>query len=593
MAHAAQDTDSASTLVRVRRAVMALDLVESVRLMQCSEDEAIVAWRALVQTTRCNILPGHRGTLVKSLGDGLLLTFETTSDACSCALAIEVALAALNHASPGSLALAVRIGVHVADIVVDELDIYGAGVNLAARLASLGRPGDVVLSSEARDELLPGLDVDVEDMGDCYLKHIDGAVRAWRLVRGASSAVPPWLPPEQFATVAVLPCDSAEPGSRHDFAMATVVADELAGLLACCSGISVIARPTVAAVTARRPDAGSLFKLLRVPYVVRVACRVAGGDAEVCAEVLSRGTDLPVLRFECQDHRASARDRTSPQLLDLAASVANVVAAASQASEADRALPQVESYALLLSAIARMHRMSLAESERAKQALDELATRHPRAPEIHAWSAKWHMLRVAQGWTADASQETAQAVFHVRRAEDAQPGHALATAIEGQIELFRHGNLERADQLISRAVAAAPSEPLAWLFYSNLRAHQGQGDAAIDAADKAMALSPLDPTRFMFEMFAAQAALCAGMHQRAQALAAASLRGNSMHLPTYPAYIIASVLTGDMDGAREGAQRYLRLAPKMSARRYAELFRGPQDQGRMFADALRHAGLPQ
>lgn len=593
MAPTAHDTDSASTLVRVRRAVMVLDLVESVRLMQSFEDEAILAWRALVQTVRGDLLPAHGGTLVKSLGDGLLLTFETASDACRFAQAIDNALSALNHASPGSISLAVRIGVHVASVVVDELDIYGAGVNLAARLASLGRPGDVVLSAEARDELLPGLDVDVEDLGDCYLKHIDGAVRAWRLARGPASATPAWLPPEQFATVAVLPCDATDSGSAQDFSMATVVADELASLLACCSGISVIARPTVAAVTARRPDAGSVFKLLRVPYVVRVACRVTGGAAKVSAEVLSRGADLPVPRFECLDHRASARDRTSPQLLDLAASVANVVAAASQACEADRALPQVESYALLLSAIARMHRMSLPDSERAKQALDELATRHPRAPEIHAWSAKWHMLRVAQGWTADAGQETARAVFHVRRAEDAQPGHALATAIEGQIELFRHGNLERAEQLISRAVAAAPSEPLAWLFCSNLRAHQGQGDAAIDAAAKAMALSPLDPTRFMFEMFAAQAALCAGRYTRAQALAAASLRGNSMHLSTYPAYIIASVLTGDMDGARDGAQRYLRLAPKMSARRYAELFRGPQDQGRMFADALRRAGLPQ
>src|SRR5437762_596392 len=100
MALNAHDIDSASTLMRVRRAVMALDLVESVPLMQSSADEVILAGRELVQAVRRDLLPAHRGTLVKSLGDGLLLTFETAGDACRCAQAINSALTVLNHAPP-------------------------------------------------------------------------------------------------------------------------------------------------------------------------------------------------------------------------------------------------------------------------------------------------------------------------------------------------------------------------------------------------------------------------------------------------------------------------------------------------------------
>ncbi|MFZ5550163.1 MAG: adenylate/guanylate cyclase domain-containing protein [Pseudomonadota bacterium] len=573
-----------------RLAVLVADLVESVRLMQESERHAIARWRGFVDEVMRHVLPRHQGRLVKSLGDGLLVVLPDASLACRCAGEMHAAISRRNAGMDPRQQMALRVGIHVADVVLDGLDVYGAGVNLAARLASLGRPGDVVMSSEARDGLIPRRDPEVEDLGNCYLKHFAEAVRAWRITAGPTGhlAYPAGaaLPLPSLAVIPLVEDDREARPSPYTMG----VADELSACLARFSTILVISRPSIAVAIEQRLRPSEGFALLDVSWIAEVRCRPSGAALQVMvalreatgATSLELATVLPVSRGADQ----------SADLEGLARSIVNVLAQEVAAAEAHRPLPNVESHALLLAAIYRMHRMARDESDRAKLALDELAARHPRAPEPHAWSAKWHMLRVAQGWATDSSEEAARASFHVQRALDAHPDHPLALAIHGQTQVYEYGRLDIADEVIRKAVARGPNEPLAWMFLSNLQAHQGRGREAMAASDRALALSPLDPTRFLLEMFAAQAALCAGEPECAGRLAAASLRHNGMHLPTYPAFIIAHVLSGDVASAREVAGRYLRLSPEASASRYASRFRGPQNQGRLFAEALISAGVP-
>lgn len=576
--------------VHQRLAVLVADLVESVRLMQESEQQAIARWRGFVDEVRRHLLPRHRGRLVKSLGDGLLVVLPDASLACRCAGEMQTAISRRNAGLDPKQQMALRIGIHVADVVVDDIDVYGAGVNLTARLASLGRPGDVVLSSEARDGLLPLRDPEVEDLGNCYLKHFAEAVRAWRTTSAslehvaypASIALP--LP-----SVAVIPLAEDALESRPS-SHAVGVADELSSCLARFSTLLVISRPSIGVAVEQRLRPSEGFALLGVSWIAEVRSRPSGATLQVMVTLRGvTGSTSLELTTTMLTNRGGGY---SEDLEGLARSIANALAQEVVAAESHQPLPNVESQALMLAAIYRMHRMSREESERAKLVLDELAARHPRAPEPHAWCAKWHMLRVAQGWSTDSSEEAARASYHVRRALDAHPDHPLALAIHGQTQAYEYGRLELADELLRRAVVRGPNEPLAWMFLSNLQAHQGCGREAMAAGDRALALSPLDPTRFLLEMFAAQAALCAGEPERAGRLAAASLRHNGMHLPTYPAFIIAHVLSGDVASAREAAGRYLRLSPEASASRYASRFRGPQNQGRLFAEALISAGVP-
>lgn len=590
--HRSNDEDAA--LKRSRRAVLVVDLVESVRLMQSFEDSVIRIWRQFVRQVREQVLPVHEGRLVKSLGDGLLIDFAEVYLASACARDLQERAAAFNASLQGEWAFCLRIGVHLTDVFVDDLDIYGSGVNLTARLAALGRPGDVVLSAEARDRLVDGLDGGAEDLGECFLKHVEGPIRAWRLVDASAAAerVPPVGPAGAIPSLVVLPVPWPGLTISEATSSTSVVADELAQLLRGCGGISVIARPTVAVLRGRQLAPCDAHVLLGVPYVLEVACRPEPTAIEVGLALFARGSSAPVLECRYTDDWGEHRPGPSMHQVAAAGQVAELLAMASVDSAAGRSLPNVESHALLLSAVARMHRMARADSERAGLALEELVQRHPRAPEAHAWLAKWHMLRVAQGWSLQAAREAQQASFHVRRALDTDPRHALALAIDGHMASFQHGNLEVATLRLNEAIASGSSEPLAWLFMSNLLAHQGQGERAMDAADRAMALSPLDPTRFMFEMFAGHAALCAGAYDRAAAFTASSLRSNGMHLPTYPAHIISLGLCGDWAGAKAAAQTYMQLYPPASARAYAGRFRGPQVQGDLFARVLHEAGIP-
>jgi class 3 adenylate cyclase len=166
---------------RARRAIVVVDVVESVRLMQANEAEVILRWRHLVNDVRQRLLPLHGGRLVKSLGDGMLIEFEAIEDAVAAALALCSCAAKVNEGQAPQERIRLRIGVHVGEVVSDELDIYGHEVNIAQRLSTLARPDDIVASVAVVDGLVPGLHAEVEDMGPRHLKHLREPVRAFRL----------------------------------------------------------------------------------------------------------------------------------------------------------------------------------------------------------------------------------------------------------------------------------------------------------------------------------------------------------------------------------------------------------------------------
>lgn len=196
--------DAGAGLVRQATVVLLVDLVESVRLMREHEASTIRRWADFVRIVAGEILPRHRGALVKSLGDGLLARFETVPDAVDAAAEMHRTFSAQNAGFPEDQHFHLRAGVNAAMAWSDGIDIYGTGVNLAARLAtlagpgetiasasaheqlaaalaSLANPGETIGSAAARDELTPGVDASCEDLGDCILKHFDKPVRAYRV----------------------------------------------------------------------------------------------------------------------------------------------------------------------------------------------------------------------------------------------------------------------------------------------------------------------------------------------------------------------------------------------------------------------------
>ena len=182
-------------LHRVRRAIVVVDVVESVRLMQANEADVIDRWRRFVAEVRTQVLPKHGGRMVKSLGDGMLLEFETVPTAVAAAFDIQRTVARYNDGYEPDAQIWLRAGGHVGDVTEDELDVYGPAVNLAARIATLAGPGQIAVSVEARDELASDVDAVLEDLGNCYFKHLVEPVRCF-LVRPPSAllAMAPPIP---------------------------------------------------------------------------------------------------------------------------------------------------------------------------------------------------------------------------------------------------------------------------------------------------------------------------------------------------------------------------------------------------------------
>ena len=256
-------------------------------------------------------------------------------------------------------------------------------------------------------------------------------------------------------------------------------------------------------------------------------------------------------------------------------------------------LPTLESYTLLLGAIALMHRASPAEFERARQMLEHLAYRHGRSGIAHAWLAKWHVLRVVQGWAPDPSAEGTHALDRVQRALDASPRNALALSIGGLVHGYLHKDLATAGQMYDDALTSNPNEPLAWLFSATRHAYLGEGARAEEASALALRLSPLDPLRYFFDSLAATAVLANQNWDRSVLLAQRSIKANRTHASTWRTLAYGLVMLDRPIEARHAVQELLVIEPGLTVRRFRARF--PGQDGPMaepWAHALASAGLP-
>lgn len=581
-----------------RRAIVVVDVVESVRLMQANEADVIDRWRRFVNEVRTQVLPVHGGRLVKSLGDGLLLEFENVPAAVAAATDARQRIAPFNLGRSAALAMRLRMGVHVADVLVDELDIYGAGVNLAARVASLAAPDEIVVTAAVRDCLVPGLDVETFDLGDCYVKHLDEPVRAYRLegVRAASSeavADPETHGPSFAPTLIVLPIECSADVSV-DHMVADLLTDSLIATLSLNHDLNVIARLSTTALNGRRGIPSAFLQDIGADFALKGRCHVIGSAVSASFELIEtrRGTLV---------WSGFGRDQVASMLLprcELIQSVCGDVSAALIRMETvlgvSQPLPSLQGHAIQVGAISLMHRSSREEFQKVGAMLEYLIERHARVAAPRAWLAKWYVLRVTRGVVEDPAEDARRALDQTRRAIDADPSCALALAMEGFVYCHLLRDLDRASDRLDRATAVGPNEPLAWLFRGVVHAFRDEGALAVQCTERALALSPIDPLKYYMESLSAAAAVAAGQFDRAVELAQRSLASNALHTSTYRTLAIAQSLRGDAEAAHDTVRRMLVLDPSYSIERFlARVPSGASTISTRFAQALADAGVPR
>lgn len=590
-------TDEA-LLPRRQKVVLVMDLVESVRLMAADEETVVQRWHAFTQHARAQVLPARHGRHVKSLGDGLLAEFDSARDAVQAAHQLHHYFDETNRTLPPEQQLHLRAGLNAAQIYIGAVDIYGAGVNLAARVASLAGPGETTVTTEVRDLLTDGLDGEIQDMGECYLKHVPEPVRVWRVGSpGNQPVLQPAAeqPQARIPGIAVIPF-SARSNEPEHFAIGELIADAVISLLSRSAHLRVISRLSSTAFRQRDAMLDEVSQRLGVQFVLSgsyVIMGNAGGGKMLITTELS----------DAHSGRLVWTERFNAEVGDLlqaesecAHRIALAVSAAILNTETDKARLQpvatLSAYTLQLSAINLMHRSPVADFEKGRDLLLALAERHPRASEVRAWLAKWHVLRVIRGISADPADDARHAMDACRQALDLAPENPLALAVKGYALSQIMDDQEGAQRNIDQALALAPNESHAWLYRSVWDTHVGQYANAVECALKARLLSPLDPHAYFLETVLATAYATNGEHDKAIASATAALRLDRTHPPALRTLMVSQFESGDTEGASATLVRLRAASPGLSIQSYTNMGSASSPVRRQTIEIFKALGLP-
>jgi adenylate cyclase len=465
-------------------AILAADVAGYSRLMGVDDEGTLAALKShrkeLIDPKVCE----HRGRIVKTTGDGALIEFASAVDAVRCAMEIQSAMAERNAAIPEDRRVNFRIGINVGDVIIDEGDIYGDGVNIAARVESLATPGAICLSENAYKQITGKLALDVTDMGEHHLKNIAQPVRVYGMLLAGAPEGPALVLPGK-PSIAVLPFQNMSGDPEQEY-FADGMVEEIITALSRIRWLFVIARNSSFTYKGRTIDVKQVGRELGVRYVLEGSVRKGGGLVRVTAQLIEAETSAHLW--------ADRFDGALEDVFDLqdkvAVSVAGILEPALQAAEARRSAARptdLTAYDLYL----RAHAMFFSSQiPRALRLLDEAIERDPSYGPALALTAVCCMRACQDGWSKDPEADSRKGAALARRAlqvTDDDPGvlanSALALAYFGE-------DISAMMVLVDRALALNPSFARGWNISGVLRLWAGEPVLAIEHIEASLRLSP-------------------------------------------------------------------------------------------------------
>jgi adenylate cyclase len=573
------------------RAVLFVDVVDSVRLIRSDETGTVNRWRAFANEVQTEDLPRFGGRRVKLTGDGMLLEFESTVSAVECAIAIQQRLGASERPIEGGSRIRLRMGIHVSDVITDEFDIYGDGVNLAARLRDLGGPDEIVVSAAVRDQLTDGLGVAIEDLGERKLKGLDRDVRAYRVWPPGPAPVQPADRRRRAGdrpAIAVLPFRNHSGNQRNDF-LGELIAEDVIADLSRLTELHVISRLSTSPFRDRLLDTRNVAELLNVRYVLSGSMQISDTRLRLSAELTEADVGHVVWADRFEGSMANIfelQDRLSIEIAKRA--VPHLRQIEFKRARAKRS-EDLTAYELTLQAIDYLHGRSRDDLERAKHLLAKAIATDPHYVTPHVWLARSHVLCVGQGWSSDVSADSAEALRHADAAVACDASNAYAIAVWGFVRAYLHKDFDIALAQYNRALTINPSAVWPWAWSASAHAWRGEGQKAIDLVHRAIDLSPFDPHMYNFAAIACNAHAVAGDYDSAVEWGQRSLRENRLFTATHKLLTI-----GRVEEARLAAGELLEREPQLTVGE----FRGRHPGSAAphidrFCEALATAGIPR
>ena len=580
-------------------AVLAADVAGYSRLMGRDEERTLAQLKALRKTLLDPAIAEHRGRIVKTTGDGLLVEFASAVDAARCAVEVQRGMAGQNADVPQDVRIEFRIGIHVGDIIIDDNDIFGDGVNIAARLEGIAEPGGVCISDDAQRQIRGKVDIAFDDMGPQALKNIAEPMRAWRMqVAGgpapafvknvaAGSSQPLALPDKP--SIAVLPFQNMSGDPEQEY-FADGMVEDIITALSRFKSLFVIARNSSFTYKGRAVDIKQVGRELGVRYVLEGSVRKAGNRVRITGQLIEAATG----RHLWADKFDGALEDVFGLQDQITTSVVGLLAPTLEQAEIERAKQKptdsLDSYDFYLRGMALAYRRkSLSE---ARGFFAKAFERDPEYAAAYAMAAWTLMMQQTIGGMPLSAEARTDAIRLAHLGSNVGSDDAFTLAISGHVLTYLGHEYDRGASMVEQAVALNPNLAIAWNARGWVTLMCGEAERAIESFDRMIRLSPLDPLRIGAWNGSSFALFHLGRYEDGCASAMKSIQlATNVH--TLGAFIVNCVGAGRTAEAREAVAQLQKLQPDFRASYVYEAFpiRSSDERDRL-ASALRGAGLP-
>jgi TolB-like protein len=580
-------------------AILAADVAGYSRLMGADEEGTLAALKAYRREVIDLKLTEHRGRIVRIIGDGLLVEFASVVAAVRWAVEVQRAIGERNSGLPQDKRIEFRMGINAGDIIIDGIDIWGDGVNVAARLEALAEPGGICVSSRVQEDVHGSVEVAFEDIGEQQLKNIARPVRVYRVHLNGATKTAPALQPSHKPSIVVLPFNNMSGDSEQEY-FADGMVEEITTALSRTRWLFVIARNSSFTYKGRAVDVKQVGRELGVRYALEGGVRKAADRVRITAQLIdaSTGAHLWADRFDGSlEHIFELQDQVT-------ASVVGAIAPRLEQAEVERAkhkpTESLDAYDYFLRGIASLHSWTKESNDEALRLFNKAIELDPDFASAYGMASWCYVRRKGSRWMTDRVQETAEAARLGRRAVELGWDDPVALAWGGFSLAYVVHDVEVGATLIDRALLLNPNLAEAWHFSGWVRIYIGQPEIAIEHLAHAMRLSPVDPLTFVTLMAIAFAHFFAGRYNDASLWAEKALAASPPRLREkavyHPALLIAAAsnaLAGRLEEAQNAIAQSRQISPTahISNLKNQIPLRRPDDLVR-YAEGLRKAGLP-
>ena len=571
-------------------AILAADVVGYSRLMEQDEVGTLAALRSRRHDVLMPMVNQHHGRVVKIMGDGVLVEFGSAVDAVQCAVELQKGFTEANQGEAEAQRIILRIGINLGDVIVEGSDIYGEGVNIAARLEAVAEPGGICFSGKVHDEVHGKVTLEFEDMGECQLKNIDRPVQVYRVrVRGGIllRSGPP-LPDKP--SIAVLPFINLSNDPAREF-FADGMTEDIITALSRIGELFVISRSSSFVYKGRNNRIETIARELGVRYVLEGSVRAAGDKVRVTAQLIDGVSGNHVW--------AERYDRDAADIFAVQDEITRNIALALQIKLArgetarlwDGQTGDLRAWEKMAQARELHLRFTVTDNAQARRLLEEALVIDPNytGALVFLGLSHWWVARFVR--SADKDHCLRLAEDNADRALAIDPGMGAARMLKGGVAHLRHRH-DEAVVLCQRAIELSPSDSWVMAWYGFICVYAGEAGKALASLKAAMRLSPHYPAWYTY--YVALAHLWLGDFAAAIEAIEIYRRGE----PDDPLGVIVLATIHSFAGRKEQAREAIRVVrERFSQIAIADLalsqcYRDPAQLERVLG-AMREAGLPE